>query len=42
VGDRAFYPIGAPLVRIRFKESTTGMTLTVFDPDVVVEAIRRV
>jgi hypothetical protein len=42
VGDRAFYPIGAPLVRIRFKASPTGMTLTVFDPDVVVEAVRRV
>ena len=41
VGDRAFYPVGAPQVRIRFRESTSGMTLTVFDPEVVVEAIRR-
>jgi hypothetical protein len=42
VGDRAFYPAGAPQVRIRFKESPAGMTLSVFDPDVVVEAVRRV
>jgi hypothetical protein len=40
VGDRAFFPVGAPLVRIRFRESSTGMTLTVHDPDVVLEAHR--
>lgn len=40
VGDRAFFPVGAPLVRIRFRESATGMTLTVHDPDLVLEARR--
>ena len=41
VGDRAFFPMGAALVRIRFHESTSGMSLTVHDPDLVVEARRR-
>jgi hypothetical protein len=40
VGDRAFFPVGAPRVRIRFRESPTGMLLTVHDPDVVLEARR--
>jgi hypothetical protein len=40
VGDLAFFPVGAPLVRITFRESPTGMTLTVHDPDLVLEARR--
>lgn len=40
VGDRAFFPPGAWLVRIRFRESPVGMTLTVHDPDLVLEARR--
>jgi len=40
VGDRAFFPAGAPLVRIRFGEAATGMTLTVHDPDLILEARR--
>jgi hypothetical protein len=40
VGDRAFYPVGAPRVRIRFRDSSVGMTLSVHDPDVVLEARR--
>jgi hypothetical protein len=41
VGGRAFFPVGAPLVRIRFREASGGMTLTVHDPDLVLEARRR-
>jgi hypothetical protein len=41
VGDRAFYPAGAPAVRIRFRESGSEMTLTVHDPDLVLEARRK-
>jgi hypothetical protein len=40
VGDRAFFPVGAPLVRIRFRAASAGMTLTVHDPDLVLEARR--
>jgi hypothetical protein len=40
VGDRSFFPAGAPLVRIVFKATATGMMLTVIDPDVVLEARR--
>ena len=36
VGDMAFYPAGAPHVRIRF----SGSTLTVHDPDLIVTAKR--
>jgi hypothetical protein len=39
-GDRRFFPVGAPLVRITFRRSATGMTLTVHDPDLVLEAKR--
>jgi hypothetical protein len=39
-GGLAFFPAGAPHVRIRFRETATGMTLTVHDPDVVLEARR--
>lgn len=40
VGDLAFYPTGAPLVRIRFAPAGTGMRLTVHDPDLVLTATR--
>jgi hypothetical protein len=41
IGDRTFFPVGAPLVKIRFRASASGMTLTVHDPDLVMEAVRR-
>jgi hypothetical protein len=40
VGDAAFFPAGAPHVRIRFRPTAAGMRLTVHDPDVVLEALR--
>jgi hypothetical protein len=40
VGDLAFFPVGAPLVRITFRAQAGGMTLTVHDPDLVLEAKR--
>jgi len=40
VGARAFHPVGASAVRIRFSGSGADMTLTVHDPDVVVTARR--
>jgi hypothetical protein len=39
VGDLAFYPVGAPLVRVRFVVSATTRTLRVHDPEVVLEAV---
>jgi hypothetical protein len=41
VGDRVFFPVGAPLVRITFRSSPAGLMLTVHDPDLVVEARRQ-
>jgi hypothetical protein len=41
VGDRAFFPVGAPLVRIRFEAAADGMRLTVHDPSPVLVAVRR-
>ena len=41
VGDRAFYPAGAPSVRIRFAVEGTSVTMTVYDPDVVLVAQRQ-
>jgi len=38
LGSYEFVPIGAEHVRIRFSEATSGMTLTVHDPDVVLTA----
>ena len=39
VGDLAFYPVGAPQVRIRFERENGKVTaLTVSDPDVIVRA----
>jgi hypothetical protein len=40
VGDGSFFPVGAPLVRIKFVEGATGRVLTVHDPDLVLEARR--
>lgn len=39
-GERAFFPVGAPHVRIRFREAATGWTLAVHDPDLVLTAKR--
>ena len=41
LGDRTFYPIGAPAVRIRFVEENDGVTMTIHDPDVVLSARRK-
>ena len=41
LGKLEFHPIGAPAVRIRFERSPNGMTLGVFDPDLVVRAGRQ-
>jgi hypothetical protein len=39
VGDLAFYPVGAPQVRIRFERENGKVTaLSVLDPDVIVRA----
>ena len=40
LGDRAFFPVGAPAVRIRFRETGDGMVLSVHDPGLVLEARR--
>jgi hypothetical protein len=40
VGDLAFFPAGAPLVRIRFSDSGGRIRLTIHDPDLVLEATR--
>jgi hypothetical protein len=40
VGDRTFFPVGAPHARIRFRESSDGLMLTVHDPDLILEARR--
>jgi hypothetical protein len=41
LGDRVFYPGGAPAVRIRFEEKDGAMTMTVNDPEVVLIAHRK-
>ncbi len=40
-GEHAFYPAGAPAVRIKFAKDGTNMVMTVHDPDVVMTARRR-
>ncbi len=40
VGDLAFFPVGAPRARIRFRETTSAIVLTVHDPDLILEARR--
>jgi len=39
VGD-AFFPAGAPHLRIQFKSQTEGMTATIVDHDPIVTGIR--
>jgi hypothetical protein len=41
LGDHAFYPAGAPSVRIRFFEDKGGSVMTVSDPEVVLTARRK-
>jgi hypothetical protein len=41
VGERSFYPAGAPATRIRFTEDNDGIVMTVHDPDLVLTAKRR-
>jgi hypothetical protein len=41
LGSRAFYPAGAPAVRIRFREEGSAMLMTIEDPGVVLVARRR-
>jgi len=40
VGDRAFYPAGAPSVHIRFAVERASVMMTVHDPEVVLVALR--
>jgi hypothetical protein len=40
LGSFEFCPVGAENVKVRFSESSAGLTLTVHDPDVVVSARR--
>jgi hypothetical protein len=41
LGDRAFYPVGAPSVRIRFAEENGGFLMSVSDPDLVLTARKK-
>jgi len=41
LGDHAFYPAGAPSVRIRFAEDKDGVVMTVSDPQLVLTARRK-
>jgi hypothetical protein len=41
VGNRSFYPAGAPSVRIRFPEDKGGVSMTVNDPELVLTARRK-
>jgi hypothetical protein len=41
LGDRSFYPAGAPSVRIRFAEEGASVVMTIYDPGVVLIARRR-
>lgn len=40
LGKLEFHPAGAPAVRIRFERTASGMTLSLFDPDLVVRATK--
>jgi len=42
LGELEFHPAGAPAVRIRFERTQAGMTLSLFDPDLVVRAAKSV
>jgi hypothetical protein len=41
LGNRTFYPAGAPAARIRFREEGPAMLMTIEDPEVVLTARRR-
>jgi hypothetical protein len=41
LGDKVFYPGGAPAVRIRFNQQDSGVVMTVSDPEVVLVARRK-
>lgn len=41
LGERTFYPCGAPSARIRFAEEGGGMVMTVSDPEIVLTAKRK-
>ena len=41
LGDRTFYPAGAPSVRIRFTQDKNDMVMTVHDPELVLTARRK-
>lgn len=41
LGDRVFYPGGAPAVRIRFSGEKESVVMTVLDPDLVLTAYRK-
>jgi len=41
LGDRAFYPAGAPSVRILFAEDKGSIVMTVSDPELVLTARRK-
>ena len=41
LGNRVFYPWGAPSVRIRFSGESESVTMTVNDPDIVLSARRK-
>jgi hypothetical protein len=40
LGNRTFYPAGAPAVRIRFAEEKDTVVMTIYDPDLVLTARR--
>lgn len=40
IGDLVFHPMGASAVRIGFESGASGMSLKVFDPDLVLDARR--
>jgi hypothetical protein len=41
LGDRAFYPVGAPSVRIQFAGDEKSMAMTVSDPQPVLVARKK-
>lgn len=41
LGNLTFHPVGAPSARIRFGTTEAGATLSLFDPELIVRAIRQ-
>ena len=41
LGNRSFYPAGAPLVRIRFTEAGDGMLMNISDGELALSALRK-